>query len=159
MEISGMAWQMAQAVPDPGVGQGAGMPLPVPSAAVNDLATDFARRLEAPPGPREAVLPPDDGPEARVPAALSDEVANLPAGGPVTIGDAILRGLSAIGKDITGGWNRLRLPMPVGEGGVPFASEMFTRQVELAVTSFTLEVASKGTGKAVEHVNQIVKQS
>lgn len=151
MEVTAMAWRLAQVNPNAGP---APVP-PTPSSTPDDqAAADFSRALDDRVGPEDG-LPGVHPPQA---GGHHDEIANVPEGGPLTIGDAILRGLSAIGKDITGGWNRLRLPIPVGEGGLPSAAEMFTRQVELAVTSFTLEVATKGTGKAVEHVNQIVKQ-
>ncbi len=157
MDITAIAWEIAQANLQSGASLSAGRDAaaPLPALPPDDrAAADFSRALEdgpAPVGPSDAARPPGFG-------HADGEIANPPAGVSLNLGDAILRGLTAIGKDITGGWNRLRLPMAVGEGGLPSAAEMFARQVDLTTTAFMLEVASKGAGKTVEHINQIVKQ-
>ncbi len=158
MEVTGRTvWQVAQALSQQGMSGGpelaaSGSPAQLPPD--DGAAADFNRALEGGRVARDAVVPP----LASMPRGGSSDGMHVGESGPVTLGDAILRGLTAMGRDIASGWQRAQVPLAAGPGGLPSASEMFTRQVEIARTAFTLEVASKGASKTVEHVNQIVKQ-
>lgn len=79
-------------------------------------------------------------------------------GKPAALGDAILRGLTAMTGDLTRSWGQVRTIGAV-PAAVPEITPTFMLQAQVKVMEFTVlyDIVGKGLSKSVQNLDQLVK--